>query len=50
MLYSLDEAISKNEKLLEKEGRQAWNEREYRTLLLIRDAVKDNLILKVEIL
>ena len=44
--YSLDEAISKNEKMLGKEGRQAWNEREYRTLLLIRDAVKDNIMSK----
>ena len=40
VLYSLEEAISKNEKMLEKEGRQAWNQREYRTLLLIRDFEK----------
>ncbi len=39
VLYTLDEAIAKNEKMLEKEGRQAWNQREYKTLLLIRDAV-----------
>ena len=39
MFYTLDEAIAKNEKMLEKEGRQAWNQREYKTLLLIRDAV-----------
>lgn len=42
VFYSLEEAISKNEKMLEKEGRQAWNQREYRTLLLIRDFEKDN--------
>jgi hypothetical protein len=40
VFYSLEEAISKNEKMLEKEGRQAWNQREYRTLLLIRDFEK----------
>ena len=40
VLYTLDEAISKNEKMLEKEGRQAWNQREYRTLLLISDFEK----------
>ena len=33
MLYSLDEATAKNEKMLEKEGKQAWNQREYKTLL-----------------
>ena len=37
---NLEEAIYKNEKMLEKEGRQAWNQREYRTLLLIRDFEK----------
>ena len=43
VLYTLDEAIAKNEKMLEKEGRQAWNQREYKTLLLIRDEVmKEN--------
>ena len=40
VFYSLEEAIYKNEKMLEKEGRQAWNQREYRTLLLIRDFEK----------
>lgn len=36
----LEEAIYKNEKMLEKEGRQAWNQREHRTFLLIRDFEK----------
>ncbi len=40
VFYTLDEAIAKNEKMLEKEGRQAWNQREYKTLLLIRDEVQ----------
>lgn len=37
VLYSLDEAIEKNGAMLEKEGKQAWNQREYKTLLLIQD-------------
>ena len=37
VLYSLDEAIEKNRTMLEKEGKQAWNQREYKTLLLIKD-------------
>jgi 8-oxo-dGTP pyrophosphatase MutT (NUDIX family) len=35
--YTLDEAIEKNKSMLEKEGRRAWNQREYKTLLLIKD-------------
>jgi 8-oxo-dGTP pyrophosphatase MutT (NUDIX family) len=41
VFYTLDEAIAKNEKMLEKEGKQAWNQREYKTLLLIRDEVEN---------
>ena len=37
VLYTLEEALEKNRKMLEKEGKQAWNQREYRTLLLIKD-------------
>ena len=37
VLYSLDEAIEKNRTMLEKERKQAWNQREYKTLLLIKD-------------
>lgn len=40
VLYTLDEAIEINSKMLEKEGKQAWNQREYKTLLLIRDHLK----------
>lgn len=36
-LYTLDEALEKNRKMLEGEGKQAWNQREYRTLLLIKE-------------
>ena len=35
--YTLDEAIEKNRILFEKEGKQPWNQREYKTLLLIRE-------------
>ena len=37
MLYTLGEALEKNRIMLEKEGTQAWNQREYKTLLLIKD-------------
>lgn len=35
--YSIEEALEKSWKVLEKDGVQAWNQREYKTLLLIRD-------------
>lgn len=35
--YTLEEAIAVNEKTLTAEGRQAWNQREYNSLLLIRE-------------
>ena len=37
MLYTLGEALEKNRIMLEKEGTQAWNQREYNTLLLIKE-------------
>ena len=37
VFYTIEEALEKNERMLKKEGRQAWNQREYRTLLLIKD-------------
>lgn len=37
VLYTLEEALEKNRVMLEKEGKQAWNQREYKTLLMIRD-------------
>jgi len=37
VLYTVDEALDKNRIMLEKEGEQAWNRREYKTLLLIKD-------------
>ncbi|MBR1382668.1 MAG: NUDIX domain-containing protein, partial [Ruminococcus sp.] len=41
--YSVEDAISLNERMLEREGRQPWNQREYLTLCLIRDHLhKDN--------
>lgn len=33
---TLDEAIAINQKMLEKDGRHAWNQREYNTLMLIK--------------
>lgn len=40
VLYSLEEAIVKNETMLKEEGMQAWNQREYKTLLLIKDYIE----------
>ena len=37
VLYTIEEALRINERMLENEGLQAWNQREYRTLLLIKD-------------
>ena len=36
-LWTLEEALAKNLKVLEEEGKQAWNQREYNTLLLIKE-------------
>lgn len=35
--YSLDEAIKINEDMLNREGKNAWNQREYKTLLMIKE-------------
>ncbi len=37
VLYTLDEALEQNRLMLEKEGKQAWNQREYKTLQLIKE-------------
>ena len=37
VLYTLDEAIEINRRMLEAEGRQAWNQREYNVLQLIKE-------------
>lgn len=37
VLYTLEEALEKNRKMLNEEGAKAWNQREYRTLLLIKE-------------
>lgn len=42
MFYTIEEALGKNERTLEKEGLQAWNQREYKTLLLIKDYLEKN--------
>lgn len=39
VLYTLDEAIAKNKRMLNTDKNQAWNEREYKTLLLIREYI-----------
>ena len=36
--YTLDEAIAKNRAMLDNIGELAWNQREYKTLLLIKNA------------
>jgi len=41
VLYTLEEAIEKNERMLEAEGTKAWNQREYRTLLLIKEYLEN---------
>lgn len=37
VLYTVDEALALNRQMLDREGLQAWNQREYNTLLLIRE-------------
>ena len=37
VLYTLEEALEKNKTMLDKEGKRAWNQREYKTLLLIKE-------------
>lgn len=39
-LYTIDEAITKNRTMLDKVGELAWNQREYRTLLLIKEHIE----------
>ena len=36
-MFTLDEAIERNRQMLMQQGEQAWNQREYRTLLLIKE-------------
>lgn len=40
--FTLDEAIAKNQAMLDSLGELAWNQREYRTLLLIKEYMKSN--------
>lgn len=46
VFYTLDEALEINRKMLEKEGKQAWNQREYKTLLLIKENLESSFIRK----
>ena len=41
VLYTLDEAIAKNRAMLDNVGELAWNQREYRTLLLIKEHIEN---------
>ena len=41
-MLTVDEAIEKNRRMLEHEGEKAWNQREYRTLLLLKDYLKQH--------
>lgn len=36
VFYTIEEALEKNERMMENEGRKAWTQREYKTLLLIK--------------
>lgn len=37
VFYTIEEALKINERMLDNEGLQAWNQREYKTLLLIKE-------------
>ena len=41
-LYTLDEAIAKNRAMLDNVGELAWNQREYKTLLLIKEYLENS--------
>lgn len=43
VFYTIEEALGKNERMLEAEGLQAWNQREYQTLLLLKDRLEKNI-------
>lgn len=40
VFYTVEEALEKNENMLKEEGLQAWNQREYKTLLLLKDYLR----------
>ena len=44
-LYTLDEAIEKNRAMLDRVGELAWNQREYKTLLLIKEHIENGGVL-----
>ena len=37
--YTLDDAIAVNEEMLSKEGKKAWNQREYNVLKMLKEAI-----------
>ena len=37
VLYTLEEALAKNRAMMNREGKQPWNQREYHTLLLLQE-------------
>ncbi len=41
-LYSIDEAIKKNEAMFNDENENIWNRREYRTLMMIKEYILEN--------
>ena len=43
VLYTLEEALERNRKMLNEEGAKEWNQREYRTLLLIKECLENGL-------
>lgn len=40
VLYTIEEALEKNYAMLEREGKQAWNQREYEALRLIKNHIR----------
>lgn len=44
-IYTLDEAIAKNRYMLDNVGELAWNQREYKTLLLIKEHIESGGVL-----
>lgn len=41
VLYTVDEAIRINQAMLDREGKSPWNQREYQTLLLLKDYLEN---------
>ena len=40
----MDDAIKKNEAMIQREGEKAWNQREYMTLKLIKEHLQESFL------